>query len=122
MKPETIKRVVDVLNRYIKYYSWKLLTCLEIKAESEFRNGNLDLKHSGEYETDIKRYEIILSDLLSVKRAIKNGVYKIKLYGTLTDRDYVYPETLRVYKKAGIKACKKENQEFIELYIDDNSE
>ena len=122
MKPETIKRVVDVLNRYIKYYSWKLLTCLEIKAESEFRNGNLDLKHSGEYETDIKRYEIILSDLLSVKRAIKNGVYKIKLYGTLTDRDYVYPETLRVYKKAGIKACKEENQEYVELYIDDNFE
>lgn len=102
MKQETITKAVKVINRSIKFYQRKLIYQLELRAEAEFDNGNLDITSLGDYESNIKKYEIILADLATIKRAIKNDKTSVKIFGTYDDcRGYIYTETLEVLNKAG---------------------
>ena len=71
MKQETIEKAVKVINRNIKHYQRKLTYQLELRAEARFNNGNLEVNSIGDYERNIQRYEIILADLATIKRAIK---------------------------------------------------
>lgn len=96
MKQETIKKAVKVINRSIKFYQRKLTYQLELRAEAEFHNGNLKVANFGDYESNITRYEIILADLATIKRAIKNKQTSVKILGT-----YNCKETSDVLKKAG---------------------
>lgn len=101
MKQETITKAVKVINRNIKFYQRKLTYQLELRAEAEFNNGNLDISNFGEYESNIQKYEIILADLATIKRAIKNDKTSVNIFGTADCRGYIYTETSEVLKKAG---------------------
>ncbi len=101
MKQETITKAVKVINRNIKFYQRKLTYQLELRAEAEFDNGNLDISSFGEYESNIQKYEIILADLATIKRAIKNDKTSVKIFGTADCRGDTYTETSEVLKKAG---------------------
>lgn len=101
MKQETITKAVKVINRNIKFYQRKLTYQLELRAEAEFNNGNLDISNFGEYESNIQKYEIILADLSTIKRTIKNDKTSVKIFGTSDCRGYIYTETSEVLKKAG---------------------
>ena len=93
MKQETIKKAVKVINRSIKFYQRKLTYQLELRAEAEFDNGNLKIASFGDYESNIQKYEIILADLATIKRAIKNNQTSVKIFGTAENRGYIYKET-----------------------------
>lgn len=101
MKQETIKKAVKGINRSIKFYQRKLTYQLELRAEAEFGNGNLKIASFGDYESNIQKYEIILADLATIKRAIKNNQTSVKIFGTAENRGYIYIETSNVLKKAG---------------------
>ena len=73
MNEATRKKAIKVINRGIKFYKRELMRQLELRAEYDLHNGNL----IGGTFWDIngcnpKKYAIIVSDLLSVKRAIQN--------------------------------------------------
>lgn len=102
MKQETIKKAVKVINRSIKYYQRKLTYQLELRAESELLNNkNLKFKSFEDFEGNIKKYEIILTDLATIKRAIKNNKESVEICGTDFSRGYIYDETQEVLNKAG---------------------
>lgn len=101
MKQETITKAVKVINRSIKFYQRKLTYQLELRAEAEFNNGNLEVANFDDYKSNIKKYEIILADLATIKRAIKNNQTSVKIFGTDDCRGYFYTETSNVLKKAG---------------------
>ena len=103
MKQETIKKAVKVINRSIKFYQRKLTYQLELRAEAEFGNGNLKIASFGDYESNIQKYEIILADLATIKRAINNNQTSVKIFGTAENRGYIYKETSNVLRKAGFK-------------------
>ena len=101
MKQETITKAVKVINRNIKFYQRKLTYQLELRAEAEFDNGNLKVASFGDYESNIQKYEIILADLATIKRAINNNQTSVKIFGTADNRGYIYIETSNALKKAG---------------------
>lgn len=101
MKQETIKKAVKVINRSIKFYQRKLTYQLELRAEAEFDNGNLKVASFGDYESNIQKYEIILADLATIKRAIKNNQTSVKIFGTAENTGYIYIETSRTLNEAG---------------------
>ena len=80
MKQQTIDRVVKELNRSIRFYQRKLTHQPELK------------------------YKRILSDLATVKSAIKEceGEFdvEVEIYGTLENRGQVYPEFTKALNKA----------------------
>lgn len=88
MKQETIEKAVKVINRSIKFNQRQL----------GYRDGH------------IEKYEIILVDLDTIKRAIKNNKTSVRIYGTAynrgniytgNNRDYIYTETVEVLQRAG---------------------
>lgn len=101
MKQETITKAVKVINWSIKFYQRKLTYQLELRAEAEFDNGNLEIASFGDYESNIQKYEIILADLATIKRAIKNNQTTVKIFGTAESRGYIYTETSKVLDEAG---------------------
>ena len=102
MNQETIEKAVKVINRSIKFYQRKLTYLLELRAEAKFlRNGNLKIASFGDYESNITKYEIILADLATIKRAIKNNKTTIKILGSAESRGLIYVATLNVLEKAG---------------------
>lgn len=103
MKQETIIQAVKSINRSIAFYQRKLTYQLELKAENAFYNGNLKVDSFGDYELGIAKYEIILADLATIKRAIKKNKTSIKIYGTLKNRSYIYNETFEELRKAGFE-------------------
>ena len=104
MKQETIEKAVKVINRSIKFYQRRLTYQLELKAESRVKNGNLKVDSFGDYEHNIQKYETILADLATIKRAIKNNKTNVKIYGIeLVDFAFCnYNETMRTLLKAGL--------------------
>lgn len=96
MKQQTVDKVVNSLNRSIQVNQKRLIYQLELKAEANLQNGNLKVEDES-YMSNIMKYELILADLASVKRAIiKKGTkeveVEVKIYGTLENRGNVYPE------------------------------
>ena len=49
----------------------------------------------------IEKYEIVLADLATIKRAITNNKTEVKLYGTLNDSSMIYSETSKALGEAG---------------------
>lgn len=97
------KKAVEVINRGIKFYRRELMRQLELKAEYDLHNGNLigsTLKDIN--DCNPKKYAIIVSDLLSVKRAVENNKKEVKLYASMESREDYYDETTSVLMKAGI--------------------
>lgn len=100
MRKETIKEVVKKLNQSIQFYQRKLTYQLELKAERELVNGNLefaDLMYDYNPE-DIEKYLIVIADLATIKRAIKKGNNYVKIIGTANRdncdmMDMLYRET-----------------------------
>lgn len=103
MKQETIKRALKVINRNIKFYQKKLTYQLELRTEAKFNNENLKVESFGDYESNIEKYEIILADLATIKRAIKNNKTSVRVYGTAHLRGYMYLETAEVLERAGFE-------------------
>lgn len=101
MKEKTIEKAVKVINREMRTYQRQLSYQLELKAEAEFHNGYLEDVSYGDYESNIKQYEIILAELATIKRAIRNNETSVKSYGAFCSRDDVYTQTSEVLKKAG---------------------
>lgn len=101
MKQETIMKAVKVINRSIKFYQRKLTYQLELRAEAEFDNGNLKVANFGDYESNIKKYEIILADLATIKRSIKNNQTSVKIFGAAEKNGGIYIYTLNVLRAAG---------------------
>ena len=135
MRQDTIKNAVKVINRKIKFYQKKLTYQLELRAEAEFNNGNLKVDSLGDYESNIQRYEIILADLATIKRAIKDNQTTVKIYGTKDCYDCMYVETESALKKARLdfdgdrfgKIClesidDREEQKQEEGYLDEREE
>ncbi len=104
MKQQTIDKAVKSLNRSIQFYQRKLTYQLELKAEADLKNGNLNVADEN-YMGNIMKYELILSDLATVKRAIKKGKdeVEVNIYGTLGNRGYSYPEFEKALTKAGLE-------------------
>ena len=104
MKQQSIDKAVKSLNRSIQFYQKKLTYQLELKAEADLQNGNLNVADEN-YMGNIMKYELILSDLATVKRAIKKGKgeaeVEVKIYGTAENRGYLYPEFEKALIKAG---------------------
>lgn len=105
MKQQTIDKAVKSLDRSIQFYQRKLIYQLELKAEIDLQNGNLNVADEN-YMGNIMKYELILSDLATVKRAIKKGKgeveVEVNIYGTLENRGYLYPEFTKALTKAGL--------------------
>lgn len=101
MKNGTIDKAVKSLNKSIKFYQRKLTYQLELKAEAELHNGNLNVANFGNDGMDIMKYQIILADLATIKRAIKAGRDSAIIYGTATHNCYLYIETAEALSKAG---------------------
>ena len=53
-------------------------------------------------ENNIQKYEIVLSDLATIKRAINVNKPTVKIYGTAEKRNQMYKETFDALKDAGI--------------------
>ena len=106
MNEATRKKAVKVINRGIKFYRRELLRHLELRAEYDLHNGNLigntfkDLD-----DCNPKKYAIIVSDLLSVKRAIQNDKEEVKLYASMESREDYYDETSSILLKTGLDFC-----------------
>lgn len=96
MTEERSKRLVKVLRRYIKEYQQKLTFQIECEAESLFKDGS---RYDAEKR---KKYETILSDLATIKRAVEKGENTIEIYGTADSRNELYWETKKILTKAGI--------------------
>ncbi len=101
MKQERITKAVKNINRSIKFYQSKLTYQLELRAEAKFDNGNLKIANFGDYESNIKKYEIILADLATIKRAIMNNQTSVEIFGTDDSTGDIYAETSNALKKAG---------------------
>ena len=99
MKQETIEKKVKTINRNVRFFQRRLTYWLEAKAEAKLHNGNL--KVNGDYERNIKKYEIILADLATIKRAVKNDCMLVNIYGSVNGR-FIYKETEEVLKEVGI--------------------
>lgn len=103
MKKETTKKAVEIINRSIKYYQRRLTEQLEIRAEIELENGNLKKDAFGNYKEKIQKYEIILTDLATIKRAIRKNKTSVRILETNRSRKTIYAETSREIKKAGFE-------------------
>ena len=90
MKQETITNAVKILNCIIKDYQEKLIYQLELRAEAKFRNGNLIVSKSSDYESSIVKYETILADLATIKRSIENDKLFVKISETVKSKCSVY--------------------------------
>jgi len=90
MKQETISGAVKILNRIIKDYQEKLIYQLELRAEAKLGNGNLTVYKSSDYESSIVKYETILADLATIKRAIENNKTFVKISETVKSKSSVY--------------------------------
>ena len=101
MNQETINKAVKVINRHIRFYQRRLTYQLEMKVEAKLNNGNLKVAKFDDYESNIKKYEIILSDLATIKRAIKNKKTMVKIIETAQGRGIIYDETSKAIKEAG---------------------
>ena len=105
MNEKTIKKAVWTINKNLSFYQRKLTYQLELRAESEFENGNLNLEadfYDREFdENDIKKYEVILADLATIKRAIKSNVTVVRVSGTAQGAAFIYKETTDVLNRAG---------------------
>lgn len=100
MKQKTIKRAVKVINRNIEVYQRKLTYQLELMNEALLENGNLK---DDSFDSDanlIEKYEIILADLATIRRAVANNKMTVKLYGTLNNECIMYPEIVKTLEKA----------------------
>ena len=101
MNVKTIKKAAETINREIKFYERNLTYCLEQRLELEVNNGNLKGANFSNIESTIKKYEIVLADLATIKRAIKRNKTSVRIYGTAYNRGDIYDETLKVLVKAG---------------------
>ena len=101
MKQETITKAVKVINRNIKFYQRKLTYQLELMNEALLGNGNLKNDSFDADKNLIEKYEIVLADLATIKRAITNNKTEVKLYGTLNDSSMIYSETSKALGEAG---------------------
>lgn len=100
MTQEAIDKAVKEMNRSIKFYTRKLMYQLELRAEVELNNGYLEV---GDFdESNIKKYEIILADLSTVKRAVKGNKTCAKVYGTAERDGCTYNETVYALRRAGL--------------------
>ena len=101
MKSESIYRTVKVIERYINIYQEEILDCLEMKAELELKNGNIEVDYiSKNCEDDIEQYKIILTDLATIRRAIKKGKDSVKIYG---DADNYQSLILAILEEARVR-------------------
>lgn len=115
MRQETITNAVKILNRIIKDYQEKLIYQLELRAEAKFENGNLIVK-SRDYESSIVKYETILADLATIKRAIENDKTLVKISETVKSKCSVYRgEIADVMYEAGFY-CLGTDSGALELY------
>lgn len=103
MKQKTIKRAVKVINRNIEVYQRKLTYQLELMNEALLENGNLK---DDSFDSDanlIEKYESILADLATIRRAVANNKTTVKLNGPLkTGNCIIYPEIVKTLEKAGL--------------------
>ena len=102
MNQEAIKKATKVINQCINFYQKKLTYQLELKSEAEFNNGNLKVPDFVDYERNIEKYEIILSDLLAIVRALNSDKSYVKIFGTAQSRDQLYLETANILRAAGL--------------------
>lgn len=120
MKQETITKAVKVINRSIKFYQRKLTYQLELRAEVKLNNGNLDVASLGDYESNIQKYEIILADLATIKRAINKNKESCRLIGTAEGfPGMTYPETLKALEEVNLEY---DGDGFGEIWFFDNIE
>lgn len=91
MKQTTIDKAVKVFNRSIKFY-WRTINR---------QRSNTKVKSFRNYVANLERYQIILADLITIRKAIQKNETEMVIYGTAESRSYVYNETLRVICKAG---------------------
>ena len=103
MERQTIEKVVKSLNGSIQFYQRKLTYQLELKAEADLQNGNLNVADEN-YMDNIMKYQLILSDLATIQRAIQKGEgegeVEVNIYGTAENRGQVYPEFTKALAKA----------------------
>lgn len=100
MKQQTIDKAVQSLNRSIRDYQRKLTYQLELKAEADLQNGNLKVVDES-YMSNIMKYELILADLATIKRAIKNNKTEMEVYGVVGNRGRMYSEVEKALTIAG---------------------
>ncbi len=105
MTEKTRKLAANSLNRSITSYQRKLLYYLELQAEAKLKNGNLEvLDHTDceNIETTIQKYKTILTDLATIKRAIRNNSSKVRVLETLEAQNSIYPEVSKALKAANL--------------------
>lgn len=95
-------KAITALKQSIKFYERRLTYWLELKAEIELENGNRKTADLKMCENNIQKYEIVLSDLATIKRAINVNKPTVKIYGTAKNRNQMYKETFDALKDAGI--------------------
>ncbi|MCI8620663.1 MAG: hypothetical protein HFJ50_02300 [Clostridia bacterium] len=104
MEKQVIDKAVKVINKAMRRYQRMLTFQLELRAEAKLQNGNLKDVELGDYESNIEKYEIVLSDLATIKRAIKNeqGDWcQVLIQGTADDDESLYHETYGTLETAG---------------------
>ena len=103
MRQETIEKAVQVINQHIRFYQRKLTYKLELKAETILCNSNIAGANSSRRDLKIKKYEIILADLATIKRSIKMDKITFRILGTAENMctGMIYVETLKAINEAG---------------------
>ena len=104
MRKDTIKKAVKELNKSIRFYQRKLTYQLELKAEKELGNGNVGFcSLLYDYNPElIEKYEIIIADLATIKRAVKNNEEYVNIIGSPIRNGFIYAETSKSLSRAGI--------------------
>ncbi len=88
MKPTQIDNAVRVFNQNIKFY-----------RRTINRQQNPKVKSFKHYETNLKKYWIVLNDMIAIKKAIQKNETEVVIRGTAESGDYAYEETTRVLEK-----------------------
>ncbi len=101
MNQEAIEKATKVINQCINFYQKKLTYQLELKSEAKFNNGNLKNPDFSDYESNIEKYEIILSDLSAIVRALNSKKTSVKIFGTAQNRNQLYVETANILIASG---------------------
>lgn len=103
MKQTTIKKALKVINRALKLYQGKLTFWLELKAETELCNGNINVRKPSECSNYIQKYETIISNLATIKRAIRDGKEEVKIYCSAEASSFIPNEIHDVIEESGFE-------------------
>lgn len=106
MKLETALNANEIINKcqkeYMAEYTEKLPTLFEMRAEATLKNGNFHSDALSNLEDEVQLYEFLISDLISLRRAINKHKTSVNLYCTYYGIESIYNVISLILSNVGI--------------------